>query len=781
MRMRSFAKLRAMQKRITLAALALALLALGGCGRQDPPPAEASPAAAAASPPPPRFVGAAACGSCHAKEAEAWRGSDHDLAMQVANARTVLGNFANAAFEGSRFTTRDGKFFVETPGPDGKRAEFEVKYTFGVHPLQQYLIELPGGRMQAFGVAWDARPKEQGGQRWFSLYPGRNLKPGDALHWTGVEQNWNFQCAECHSTNLRKNFDAASGTFHTTWSEVNVACEACHGPGSNHVAWAKKEGAAGGYAAKGLPFALDERKGVTWTLASGAATAKRSVPRTTSKEIDACGRCHARAARFSDDYRDGGAYGDTHRRSLLSDGLYWPDGQQRDEVYNWGSFLTSRMHAQGVTCSDCHDPHSLKLRASGNEVCAQCHAPAAFDTEGHTHHAKGTSGAQCTGCHMTTATYMIVDPRHDHSFRIPRPDVTVSVGVPNACNGCHAKKTPQWAAEAVDALWGKERKGYQRFADAFVAGDAGAPGGRGKLLSLIDDPAQPAIVRASAIERLAPWLTPALLTSVARALNDADPMVRTAAVEALSTADAPTRQRYLPRMLGDPVRIVRMEAARALAGDAEAGMTADARTAFARALDEYVAAQTYNADRPEAHVNLGNLHARRGEHDRAVTEYRKAIAIDPTFVPAYVNMADEYRARSMDGDAERAIRDGLARNPQAPALHHALGLALVRGKRMPEAQAEFAQAVKLAPEDARYAYVYAVALDSAKQPQKARDLLEATRKRHPYDRDVLEALASFSARDGNAEAALSYSRTLRDLDPENQQYASMVRQLEARR
>jgi tetratricopeptide (TPR) repeat protein len=732
----------------------------------------------AAAAPPPAFVGAAACAACHPKESQAWRGSDHDLAMQVADARTVLGDFGNAAFEGSTFTTRDGRFFVNTQGPDGRRADFEVKYTFGVRPLQQYLIELPGGRMQAFGLAWDTRPKERGGQRWFSLYPGRNLKPGDPLHWTGIDQNWNFQCAECHSTNLRKNFDAASDAFRTTWSELDVACEACHGPASNHVAWANKDGDGASYAAKGLPIALDERKGIAWTAASGAATATRSASRTTSKEIGLCGRCHARAARFSDDYRDGGAYGDTHRRSALTEGLYWPDGQQRDEVYTWGSFLTSRMHAQGVTCSDCHDPHSLELRASGNAVCGQCHAAATFDVESHTHHAKGTSGAQCAACHMATTTYMIVDPRHDHSFRIPRPDLTVSLGVPNACNACHVKQSPQWTAEAVDKLWGTERKGFQKFADAFVAGTAGAPAARGKLLTIVDDPAQPAIVRASAIERLAPWLTPVLSASVARALNDGDAMVRTAAVDALSAADAPTRQRYLPRMLGDPVRLVRMQAARALAGDAEAGLPADARAAFARALDEYVAAQTYNADRPEAHANLGNLYVRRGDGERAVGEYRKAIDIDPTFVPAYANLADLYRARGADGDAEKVLRQGLERNPQAAALRHALGLALVRSRRMTEAQAELAQAVKLAPDDPRYAYVYAVALDNAKQGRKARDLLDATRKRHPYDRDVLQALASYASRDGDAEAALAYARTLRELDPENPQYAAMTRQLE---
>jgi len=539
-----------------------------------------------------QFVGSAVCGECHAKERDAWRGSDHDLAMQVADAKSVLGDFAGAKFAGAgtttSFFTRDRKYFVDTEGPDGKRGEFEVKYTFGVRPLQQYLIELPGGRLQAFGVAWDSRPKAQGGQRWFHLYPASKLKPGDPLHWTGIEQNWNFQCSECHSTDLRKNFDAARGVFHTTWSEIDVGCEACHGAGSNHVAWARKPDHAASDAGKGFAVAFDERKGVAWRYASDATTARRAVPRTTSREIDVCGRCHARAARFADDDGSAASYADTHRRATLADGLYYSDGQMRDEVYNWGSFLQSRMNAQGVTCSDCHDPHSLKLRAPGNAVCAQCHMPKVFDTPAHTHHAQG---AQCIACHMPATTYMVVDPRHDHSLRIPRPDLTVSLGVPNACNACHKDKSPQWAAQAVQSLWGAgAARGFQRFAEAFAGTASGAPGARGKLSSLVDDRDQPAIVRASALERLAAWMTPTTTEVVARALNDPDPVVRTAAVVALTGADAQAQQRYLPRMLHDPVRAVRMEAAGALAGPGESALAPQARGEFAKALDEYVAA-----------------------------------------------------------------------------------------------------------------------------------------------------------------------------------------------
>jgi predicted CXXCH cytochrome family protein len=767
-----------------IGAAAAAIIAAAGLAYYALQPGRAleAPKVVAAAPEP-QFVGVVVCAGCHAKETEAWRGSDHDLAMQVADAKSVLGDFSGVSFKQkdstATFFTRDGKYFVNTEGPDGKRADFEVKYTFGVRPLQQYLLELPGGRLQALGVAWDTRPKAAGGQRWFHLYAGRMPKPGDPLHWTGIDQNWNFQCAECHSTNLRKAYDAGSATFHTTWSELNVACEACHGPGSSHVAWAKKERGSGDYAGKGLALALDERRGAAWAFASDAHTATRTPARASSREIDTCGRCHARAARFSDDYAYGKPGGDAQRRATLDEGLYWSDGQMRDEVYNWGSFLQSRMNAQGVTCSDCHDPHSLKLRATGNAVCTQCHAASAFDTNAHTHHAPGTAGAACASCHMPTTTYMVVDPRHDHSLRIPRPDLTVKLGVPNACNACHDKQSAQWAADAVKRLWGDHPpRGYQQFAEALAAGTAGAKGARGGLLTLVDDPSQPAIVRASALARLGPFLTPTAIASVARALNDPDSIVRMAAVGALSNADAPTRARYLPRMLSDPARVVRMDAALALAGQTENGLAPDARAAFARALDEYVAAQNYNADRPEGHANLGNLYARRSDAEHAIAEYRKAIAIDPTFVPAYVNLADLYRARGVDSEAEKAAREGIARNPQAAALYYALGLTLVREKRAAEGLASLAEAARLAPDDARFAYVYAVGLNDAGQPAKSRQALEAAHKRHPYDRDTLEALALYAAHDRRAADALAYAKQLRDLDPENPQYARMAQELE---
>ena len=731
------------------------------------------------------YVGRDACAGCHPKELTAWRGSDHDLAMQVADEKSILGDFANARFTyagiTSTFSRRDGKFYVNTDGPDGKLADYEIKYTFGVRPLQQYLIEFPGGRMQALSISWDSRPKADGGQRWFHLYPGQSIKAGDWLHWTSGGQNWNFTCAECHSTNLRKGFDAKTDSYKTSWSELNVSCEACHGPASNHVAWAKKEGDWQALAAsKGLAARLDERKGVSWNPSAETGTAQRSAPRTSSRELDTCARCHGRAARLSDDYIHGKPPLDTHRLAILDSNLYWNDGQMREEVYNWGSFAQSRMHAQGVTCADCHDPHTLKLRAPGNAVCAQCHQPAKFDAPSHTHHAAGTPAAACTACHMPTTNYMVVDARHDHSLRIPRPDYSAKLGVPNPCSACHRKETPQWAADAIAQWKGKAPTGYQQFATAFEAGSTGGPGARGALLALIDDPSQPAIVRASALARLARWMTPTMLSAASRSLNDPDAGVRLAAVEALAGADPSTRQRYLARMLDDPVRGVRIEAARALAGPAENGLATEARGRFDRALAELVAVQIYNADRPEGRLGLANLYAARGNAEAAIAEYRKALAIDPGFVPAYANLADLYRARGVENEAEAVLRAGLARVPDAAALHHALALVMVRQKRTAESLNELAEATRLDPANARFAYVYAVALNDAGDPKRALKVLETALTRQPYDRELLSGLALYTAKAGQRDAAIGYAKTLVALDPEHPEYAQLAARIEGR-
>lgn len=774
------------QNAYLLAALALLLVTgliyFGLDSVQPAPSASSSPASPAVSTPanppatrekPPTYVGGANCAGCHSQQHDLWKGSHHDLAMQVAAAKSVLGNFNHATFSynglTSTFFTRDGKFFVNTDGPDGKLADFEIKYTFGITPLQQYLIELPGGRLQAFGIAWDTRPKAHGGQRWFHLYPEQKLKAGDNLHWTSIDQNWNYQCADCHSTNLKKNFDAASSTFTTQWSEINVSCEACHGPGSRHLAWAKHEPGSEIFsgADKGLSHVLDERRGISWRSELKSTTATRSEPRKGTMEIETCAKCHSRRGQTSDIFEHGQRLADNYRPALLDDGLYWPDGQQRDEVFNHGSFLQSKMFAKGVTCSDCHEPHSLKLRAEGNGVCAQCHLPSKYDGPQHSFHSQDSKGSQCVSCHMPPTTYMQVDPRHDHSLRIPRPDLSVTLGTPNACNSCHTDKMPQWAADKVLQWYPHPTVGHQRYAEAFAAASQGLPSAHAQLLAVAADKDQPAIARASALSRLSESRDQQTFSLLVDGLYDDHEMVRLAAVEAVVRIAPSMSSQALPPLLNDPLRSVRMEAARALAGAAEQQLKPEHRAAFKAALDEYIAAQQFNADRPESLTNLGSLFAERGDAAQAEAYFQRAIALDP-FPPAVVNLASLYQSQGLEQQAEQALRNGLARAPEDASLHHVLGLALARQRHLPDALAELAKANQLAPTNLRYRYVYAVALNSTGQAATAINVLEATHNDFPQDQDVLIGLITFNRDLGQLTAAKRWADALLTLRPNDQ-------------
>ncbi|MBS0237828.1 MAG: tetratricopeptide repeat protein [Proteobacteria bacterium] len=731
------------------------------------------------------FIGSVRCAQCHAAEHKDWLGSQHAVAMQVATEETVLGRFDGVTFSKddvtSTFYRKDGKFWVRTDGPDGALGDFEIKYTFGVWPLQQYLIEFPGGRIQALGIAWDARAKEEGGQRWYHLYPDHKLKAGAPQHWTGIDQNWNYQCAWCHSTNIKKNYDQVRGSFSTTWSEISVGCEACHGPGSNHWAWATKSSGWEKFDqhAKGFAQIFDEREGVTWRM-DATGQAYRSMPRSSAKEIYVCAGCHSRRQQFSDDPESVGRLFDAFRPSLLEVGLYHVDGQQRDEVYNYGSFLESRMHSAGVTCSDCHNPHTAKLRQTGNSLCGQCHAPERFDVSSHHHHAPNSRGAECAQCHMPASTYMGIDGRRDHSIRIPRPDQSVQLGTPNACNQCHTDKSAKWAADAVKAWYPSANPGFQDFAQAFDRGDWGAPGAQLSLIGIAKASTEAPIVRASAIARLGRFPSPQVLDFAAGSLKINDPQIRAAAVSVIATGPPETRRSLLAPLLRDQTRLVRMDAARAIAGEAEQNLSPDDRAAFEKAISEYVDAQLFNAERPESQTNLGTLYRDRGKPDDARAAFARAIEIDPTFVPAAIALADLKRGQHDESGAEAVLRKSLDGNPNSGGLWHALGLSLIRQKRVPEAMVALAKAAEIAPEDPRFSYVYGVALHDTGKGREAVEALKSALTRHPYDRQILWAVATYEIEAGDYASALGHAELLNELEPDRADVTQLVGELKQR-
>jgi predicted CXXCH cytochrome family protein len=732
------------------------------------------------------FVGSETCAGCHQAEAKLWHGSQHKHAMDHATDKSVLGDFNDASFDyygvRSRFFRRDGRFFVETDGPDGKLATFEVKYTFGLDPLQQYLVEFSDGRLQALSLAWDSRPKEKGGQRWFHLYPNEEIKHDDILHWTKLNQNWNFMCAECHSTGVRKNYDAASDRFATTWSEISVGCEACHGQGSRHVAWAHDKQSWWPFgkhdnADMGLLVRFGDRNGVAWHQNAETGQPERSIaPTGLRKEVETCGLCHARRGQFSEDWIPGQWLSDTHAIALLSRGLYSADGQMLDEVYNYGSFKQSKMFAAGVTCSDCHDPHSAKLRLSGGAVCLQCHSKT-YSEAAHHHHEGTNPSPSCVSCHMPARTYMVVDTRHDHSFRIPRADLSTTLQTPNACIDCHKDKSPEWAASAIEDWFGSARKGFQNYADAFHAAWTDTPDAATLLATVARDNNAPAFARASALTELNSYLSPSNIDLARKGLSDPDPMVRIGALDMLQDVPAAQLWPLVSPLLSDPSRGVRLKAVALLAGIPSEGLSASDREQFKHVAEEFIAAQRLNADRPEARTILGSFYARSGRAADAEAEYKAALRLSPRYAPAAINLADLYRQLGRDGEGEIALRAAVATSPQDAGLHHALGLTLIRLNRRDDALEALHKAAELAPDQARYAYVYAIGLHSSGRGSDAMTILKDNLTRHPGDRDTLLALISFSRDAGEIATALEYAEQLAKIEPTNRDLAELIQDL----
>lgn len=723
-------------------------------------PAPRSPVAAEAT-----LVGRKACARCHEKATKAWTGSHHDQAMTEATEATVRGDFSGVVFEGdgmrARFFREGGKFFIETEGPDEKPGApagavtprvFEVAYTFGWNPLQQYLVRFPGGRMQAFSVAWDVP-----GKRWFFLYPGKRIPPSDWLHWTRNAQNWNGMCAECHSTNLVKGFDAKTNTYKTTWSEVDVSCEACHGPGSRHVAWAD---------VPPMGRARIENFGLVMKT-SGI---------TNRELVELCAPCHSRRTELGDyDHRRSELL-DNHLPVLLTEGTYYPDGQILDEDFEYGSFVQSKMFRMGVRCIDCHDAHTLKLRKEGNGVCLQCHPGTTYDDARHHFHkkewkGKPSDGALCVSCHMPKSPFMVVHLRADHSIRVPRPDLTKDLGVPNACSqsGCHADKPLAWSGSAYDKWYGTARKPH--YGTVLAAGRKTDPSAkdaasvRSELLRLVGDPLTPTLVRATALSLLGRHEGADVTAAFRRALLDDEPLIRRTAVAEAPIADPAERVARLAPLLADPFRAVRLEAAASLAGTPPALLKPYQQEALATALADYVKAMEYSLDFSYAGHNLGLLYERQNDPARAEESYRRAIAVDDLWPPPKANLALLLARQGKNDEAEKLLREALAASPDEAQIAYSLGLLLAEAGKMEEAATFLARAAAGMPTNARATYNAGLALSRTGRDAEAEKMLRRAVELEPASYDFVFALADFLVRRGRLGEVGPLADRMAAIDP----------------
>ena len=718
------------------------------------------------------YVGSEACAQCHQTEYDDWQTSHHQAAMAKPTRATVLAPFEGEEFtwfgKTTRFHQKNGQFFITTDDTDQGQTTFEVAYTFGVYPLQQYLIPTHKGRLQSFTVAWDARPKSEDGQRWYHLTPDEYIAPDDPLHWSGLYQNWNNSCAECHSTDVQKNYNETTDSYKTTFAEVSVGCEACHGPGQAHLAWAQ-----GDRTQSAPPWPSQLKQRAHWAF-NDKPIAQRVSTNDNDAQIDTCARCHSRRSHLGD-YQHGQQLSQTHRLALLEPGLYYPDGQIRDEVFVHGSFLQSKMYQAGVTCTDCHNPHSGKIYTQTNALCASCHQAKVFDTPEHHHHQPSSAGAQCVDCHMSTTTYMGVDARRDHSMQIPRPDLSINTGTPNACNKCHEDKSADWAMMHLSE-WGQLRRDqHTERTLAFHAASLGQAKAQQTLQEIAASQEQPAIWRASAVNALVISNQNAL-TTLQLALGSSDPLIRQSAVrQAGNLPDNLKRDLLLP-LLGDEDLSVRLALAFGLSDVAHSSLS-QTQAQQLRALDtEYRAIAERHLDQAEQHLSLGDYEARQGNIDAALIRYQSALQKNPQLLAAYINKADVEANSGHNEAAINTLERGLTKIKNNPDLAFALGLAHIRAQDY--AQGLQRLAIAADAESARYRYTYAIALHGQGKLNEAIKILKGVSRKWPSNEEALQALAQFAAEAEDTRTALEAARRLTELAPDNRQYRAWRQQLE---
>ena len=622
----------------------------------------------------PHFVGKETCIDCHKLEYDLWIGSDHDLAMDFANDSSVRGDFNNAEFEYNgevhKFYKRDNRYYVYTDGPDGNMQEFEVKYTFGSHPLQQYLVEFPGGRLQTLPLTWDTISKS-----WYHMagdvYPDEEVDHTNWLHWTNQAQNWNGMCADCHSTNLKKGFDINTETFNTTWSEINVSCEACHGPSSEHLKWAN------------LPEMARPQNTNTGLIVQTSDIDNR-------RYVDLCARCHTRRSALKDYDFDWTDLLDHMIPELPREPMYFSDGQILEEDYVFGSFTQSRMYMEDVKCNDCHNVHSGKLILNGNDLCLQCHRSDVYDKYNHHFHkyageaslmvvdefgkeSNVGDGAQCINCHMPGRYYMGVDYRRDHSFRVPRPDLSDQLETPNACTQCHANQSNTWAAGYLKKWYGESANPH--YGIALAAGTHMLPGAFDKLLRLTTDDLYPVIIRATALSLIGENYPDSSKIALKNSLKDMESLIRYTAIHHFPLSSMEDVDDLIP-LLNDPVKAVRFEVAVVLSMVPEEQFPEKSKRALQNALEEYREAMEYSADFAASRHNLGNFYNNTGDPTKAMEQYKAAIRIDNLFYPAKVNLAMIYNQQGENEKAEILLKNVVENHPEILDVYYSLGLLL---------------------------------------------------------------------------------------------------------
>lgn len=686
------------------------------------------------------------CVSCHQQQVSQWQRSDHAKAMAVATADSVLGDFDNAKAEHftqqALFYKKSGQFYIDFTEQE-KTTTYQVKYTYGHYPLQQYLIPTDNGKLQVFPFAWDSQPKQLGGQKWYPIYSSEDIKSNDRLHWQQPLQNWNGMCADCHSDGLKRQFNPVKDQYQTTWDNINVGCQSCHGKMPSH---------SNKYSAK-KPVALidnqqQQQQVFNWLLSPGDKVAQlksadgelasAGYKKQQGEFMNTCFACHSLRTPLSDGFTANQHFLQQFTPTLLTQPYYHADGQIKDEVYVYGSFLQSKMYQQGVTCLNCHDAHTMKVKTQTNGLCLQCHNAENYQKTQHTNHPLDSAASQCVNCHMPETTYMGVDARRDHSFKIPRPHLSEQYNTPNACSNCHQEKSSDWAAKKVKAWFGEPKSPSQSEQDYLnLLHSQQLPLER--HLAIINDPSVAEIKRATAITLL-PATTQMLTEHVVSPwVKSPLPLIRLATAQVGHLLASSDKTQSYQQLLTDELKAVRVAAANQLLA-----VNVEDQALLNKAVAELLESNDAISWRGEGLFNKAMTELALNQQQKAISSLQNSINVDPYFAGAYINLSDIYRQLQLT-EKERAVYDKALKNVATSAeLQYAYGMFLIRSGNKHQAVEHFKLAMTYNPENGQYAYLYYLALDSIGKTTQALTELKQTMQQYQGNPNLKNLGLSFS-------------------------------------
>jgi tetratricopeptide (TPR) repeat protein len=699
------------------------------------------------------YVGDQSCKKCHATEFKDWKHSDHYMSMLPPNDSTVKGDFNNVTFTAdgvsSRFFKKGSKFFINTEGDDGKNHDFEIKYIFGYKPLQQYLVQFPGGKMQVPRLSWDVDKK-----KWFNQYAGQKIPSHDWLHWTGNAQNWNTMCASCHSTNLRKNYDVKSDSYKTSYSIINVSCESCHGAGKNHI-----------------DFINGDYKSGTKIKGSYIKLGKSF---TQTEQLNTCAPCHARMSELNGSHIESKEIMDNFIPQIPDTENYHADGQVDDEDYIYSSFLQSKMFGKGLVCSTCHNPHSTKLKRIGNQTCTLCHVPSKYDVPTHTFHPKGSNkSGECVSCHMPGKVYMGNDLRHDHSFRVPRPDLSLKYGTPNACSNCHKDKSEKVLADAIVKWYGPKRKYH--FADDLIPGSRLDANSEKHLTNLIDNKFVPKIIKATATFYLGSIQTQTSLNTLLARLASKESQIRYRALRSLNSFPVDSWRDAVGPLLSDKVRAVRIAAADLYITIPAEQVPTPFTKAFSLAQTELEKSLRYQTDFSTGNVMLADYYLKLQDYDNAEKFYLRGLKKDSNMNYALLNLSAAYNSQGKNAQAMQALELALKNDSKNDRIYYNMALLFNEMSNIPAAEKAFAKAVELKSTNPKVYYNYGLLLNQSKKFAAAEAVLMKGISISPSDSELHYALTFVYIQTNNTIKARQSGLMLKQLDPNNPNYQSLFK------